>query len=254
MVGDKGMVEKARGIVFDNESGMYWAKYMGEWYLVHDLEQKEATSSGIALKDWEFYSAENKKIIAGRKENSRKEGEGRGAATPPKEPSTTPPQRTLPEAIEKEREREDMIEASDIHLNSDLVLQYEAEFTNRKTGEKTSRKWLGVNAWKLGLIEGYIKTGYSCDIQYTTEGDVVKCTVKLKKGDQEVSSEGVYTKNRLRSFLSSSKDECFETFAFRNAIKKIVSLKDVVTAVKTVQAEMQAMGVLPTKQVKELGE
>ena len=181
-------------------------------------------------------------------------GQQRGGAkpAPPKsEPARVPPNIEI-ERIEGENERSDLIEARDIAQNSDLVLQYEAEFKNRNTGETTKRKWLGINAWKLGLIEGYIKQGFSCDVKYEDTEQTTKCVVVLKKGEQVVSCEGVYTKTRLKGFLQGSKSECCETFAFRNAIKKIVSLKDVVMAVKEVQGEIQAMGVLPTKDVKEL--
>jgi hypothetical protein len=256
MVGEKGMVEKAKGIVFDNESGMYYAKYFGDWWLLNDLDQKEVVSIGVSATDYAFYSNENKTIMAKRKEDAKK-GEQKSPPVAPSPSGQRPPARPVDaEIVEPEVEREENIEAKamDISQNSDLVLQYEAPFTDRKTGEKTVRKWLGVNAWKLGLVEGYIKTGFSCSIAYESTDELLKCHIKLKKGDQEVISEGTYTKNRLRTFLSSSKEECFETFAFRNAIKKIVSLKDVVTAVNVVQAEIAKMGLLPTKDVKSLGE
>lgn len=243
--------KKAHDLVWQNkESGFYYIFIDNNPWLIHEVSFGEAAECGMKKDTWEFYTAENEKLKAKRK----KEYEERQARQSPPPPQNTQGQSSVEGFSDREREQEDMIEAGDIHLNSDLVLQYEAEFTNRKSGEKTVRKWLSVNAWKLGLIEGYIKQGFSCSIDYSTEGDVVKCVVKLKKGEQEVASEGVYTKTRLKSFLASSKDECFETFAFRNAIRKIVSLKDVVKAVKEVRAEIQEMGVLPTKQVRELGE
>ena len=254
MVGEKGLAEKTKGVWFDNESGMYYVKYFGDWWLVNDLDLKEAVSVGVSTTDYAFYSNENKTIMAKRKDDAKK-GELKSPPATPTSSGQRPPARLVDaEIVEPEVEREEAMEAVDISQNSDLVLQYEAEFKDKKTGATTSRKWLGVNAWKLGLIEGYIKTGFSCSITYESKDDLLKCHIKLKKGDQEVISEGTYTKNRLRTFLSSSKEECFETFAFRNAIKKIVSLKDVVTAVKDVQDGMKSMGLLPTKGVERLGE
>jgi len=187
----------------------------------------------------------------GRRPTSYTGQSGSKSAPPKSEPARVPANIEI-ERIEGENERSDLIEARDIAQNSDLVLQYEAEFRNKNTGETTKRKWLGINAWKLGLIEGYIKQGFSCDVKYEDTDQTTKCVVTLKKSEQIISCEGVYTKNRLKGFLQSSRSECCETFAFRNAIKKIVSLKDVVLAVKEIQGEIQAMGALPTKDVKEL--
>jgi len=247
MVGEGNSVEKAKGITFDKESGLYYAKFFGQSYLVHDLDLKDALSIGIVQTDYDFYSAENKKIMAMR--NAEAYGEGK---VPPHPPS--PPRPVSVEIVGPEQEPGDAEEAQDISANSDMVLQYEAPFTDKKTGEKTMRQWLGVNAWKLGLIEGYIKTGFSCNISYLETDTTVKCIIKLKKGEQEVCVEGTYTKARLRNFLQSSKIECCETFAFRNAVKKIVSLKDVVTAVRATQDEMKKMGMLATKEVKSISE
>ena len=152
---------------------------------------------------------------------------------------------------ETDLERADIVEAKDIAENNDLVLQYSAPFRNRKTGKIEVRKWLGVNAWKLGLIEGYIKQGYTCKIEYEDTKETRKCRITLKKGEQEIVSEGTYTKSRLKSFLHPAKEECFDTFAFRNAIKRIVSLRDVVRAVIETQKEVQRMGALPTREVEE---
>jgi len=152
---------------------------------------------------------------------------------------------------ETDLERADLLEAQDIVGNSDLVLQYSAPFKNRRTGKVEMRSWLGTNAWKLGLAEGYLKQGFSCNIKYEDTDEFKKCTVTLKKGDQEIVSEGIYTKSRLKSFLHPAKEEALSTFSFRNAIKKIVSLRDVVRAVIETQKEVQKMGALPTKKIEE---
>jgi hypothetical protein len=249
MVGEKGMVEKAKGIMFDNESGLYFVKYFNEWWLIDTLDEKEAGSAGVAKKEYDFYKNENKTIMAARNAAAQA---GKGDKTPPQAPA--PPRQVPVEIVGPEQEAGDAVEAQDISQNSDMVLQYEAPFTDKKTGEKVMRKWLGVNAWKLGLIEGYIKQGFSCDISYEHTDLDVKCTVKLQKDAQNITVWGTYTKTRLKSFQQSCKIEVCETFAFRNAIRKIVSLKDVVVAVKAVQLEMKEMGLLATKEVKSLSE
>jgi len=147
-------------------------------------------------------------------------------------------------------EQADIVEAQDIANNSDLVLQYEAPFKNRKTGQTEMRRWLGTNAWKLGLIEGYIKKGYSVNIKYRDTKEIRACEIHIEKGEQEISVQGCYTKSRLKNFLSPARDECFDTFAFRNAIKRIVSLKDVVVAVKETQEELTSIDVMPTKAIE----
>ena len=180
---------------------------------------------------------ENKEKRKKRKEEEKKEEEGLAKVE------------ILPS--ETDLEKADLLEARDIAENSDLVLQYSAPFRDKRTGKVEMRSWLGVNAWKLGLIEGYIKQGFSCRIQYKDTKEVRKCTITLKKGDQEIVSEGTYTKSRLRSFLHPARDECFDTFSFRNAIKRVVSLRDVVKAVLETQGEIQKMGALPTKKVED---
>ncbi|OYT54352.1 MAG: hypothetical protein B6U72_03015 [Candidatus Altiarchaeales archaeon ex4484_2] len=147
-------------------------------------------------------------------------------------------------------EQADLVEAQDIANNSDLVLQYEAPFKNRKTGQTEMRRWLGTNAWKLGLIEGYVKQGYSLSIEYKDTEELRTCFIELERDGQLIHAEGSYTKNRLKNFLSPAKDECFDTFAFRNAIKRIVSLKDVVRAVKETQEELTSIDVMPTKAIE----
>jgi hypothetical protein len=153
-----------------------------------------------------------------------------------------------------ELEKMDLAEARDIAQNSDLVLQYEAPFKNSKTGKTEMRKFLGTNAFKLGFIHQYIKQGWSVSISYKdekTEGDVVRvCKIVCKKENQIVEVEGKYAKSRLRSFLSPAKEECFDTFSFRNAIKRITSMEDIVTAAKVVQEDMTKMGMLPTREVQ----
>ena len=155
----------------------------------------------------------------------------------------------VPEVVEKPTELEvaDVMEARDIASNSDLVLQYSAPFRNRSTGKTETRAWLGVNAWKLGLIEGYIKQGFSCEIVYKDTDTEKVCTVTLQKGEQKIVCTGVYTKSRLQQFLHPTKEECYETFAFRNAVKKIVSLKDVVIAVNATQQELKTLEEMPTR-------
>jgi hypothetical protein len=91
MVGEKGMVEKAKNIVFDNESGLYWSKYFGDWWLVHELDAKEAAAVGLVPKDHEFYSNENRKIMAERKRNAEDGRHGRTPAPAKPEPPKSSP-------------------------------------------------------------------------------------------------------------------------------------------------------------------
>lgn len=166
---------------------------------------------------------------------------------------TMPPQATQ-QAPRTDLERADFAEAADMmSSNSDMTLQYSAVFKDK--GAPQTRSWLGINAWKLGYIEGYIKQGFSSEVKYTDRGqgddECRVCLLTLSKGDQTVIVEGSYTKKRLRWFLDPAKAECFDTFAYRNALKKIVSLHDVVRAAKNTMAEMESMELLPTKEVTD---
>lgn len=95
MVGEKGMVEKAKNIVFDNESGLYWSKYFGDWWLVDNLDAKEAAACGLIQKDHDFYSNENKKIMAERKRKAEDGGQGQS-----RPPAKAQPPKSLPSAKE----------------------------------------------------------------------------------------------------------------------------------------------------------
>lgn len=174
----------------------------------------------------------------------KRRGKELSEATPPVDVEVLPPQTS-------DLEQADLLEARDISGNSDLVLQYSAPFRNRKTGKTDQRSWLGVNAWKLGLIEGYIKKGFSCEIGYNDDKEVRICHITLTKDKQCIEVSGKYTKNRLKSFLSEAKNECFDTFAFRNALKKIVSLKDVIEAVITTQQQVKEMQQIPTREITD---
>jgi hypothetical protein len=93
MVSEKGMVEKAKGIWYDNESGLYYAKYFGGWTLVHDLYGKEALSVGISIGDHEKYSVENRRIMSERNAGAQREEQRRKhtTANPELHPATMPP-------------------------------------------------------------------------------------------------------------------------------------------------------------------
>ncbi len=173
---------------------------------------------------------------------------------PKQEQGTIVEAKVMSQTEVSELEKMDLAEARDIAQNSDLVLQYEAPFKNNKTNKIEMRKFLGTNAFKLGFIHQYIKQGWSVSITYKdekTEGDTVRvCKIVCKKDNQIVDVEGKYAKSRLRSFLSPAKEECFDTFSFRNAIKRITSMEDIVNAAKGVQEDMTKMGMLPTREVQ----
>jgi len=156
---------------------------------------------------------------------------------------------------ETEFYKRDIMEARAIAMNTDLVLQYEAPFKvkDKRTGKVKIeiKRWLGVNSWKLGLIDGYIDKGFSCVMKFTdSEDDKYRfCDINLKKGDQVIEVRGVYTKSRLKGFLDPSAEECYDTFAFRNAMKKIVSITSIAEAVIKAQEKLDEMNkrMLPTR-------
>ncbi|OQX56510.1 MAG: hypothetical protein B5M53_00965 [Candidatus Cloacimonas sp. 4484_209] len=240
-----------RKVVYDGKeyerTGRYFRMPSGTSALVYvDKEGKE----------YVLYRGEMTSIEQIKEMKEEKQEEEKSATTEVTTTEVAPPEKEQPVEVEvlsseADLERADLLEAQDIVGNSDLVLQYSAPFKNRRTGKVEMRSWLGTNAWKLGLAEGYLKQGFSCNIKYEDTDEFKKCTVTLKKGDQEIVSEGIYTKSRLKSFLHPAKEEALSTFSFRNAIKKIVSLRDVVRAVIETQKEVQKMGALPTKKIEE---
>lgn len=161
---------------------------------------------------------------------------------------------------EKEYWKRDIIEARDIALNTDFILQYEAPFRVKEKDESGKwtgkykieyRKWLGVNAWKLGLRK-FVDGGFGYTLRYTDiedkEGKKIRvCDLKLSKGEQVIEVRGLYTKDRIKSFLDPSREECYDTFSLRNALKKIVSVEDVAEMVTRAMKKLEAMPKPPTR-------
>ena len=155
---------------------------------------------------------------------------------------------------EKECWKRDIIEARDIALNTDFVVQYEAPFRVKEKDENGKwtgkykieyRKWLAVNAWKLGLRR-FVDNGFGYTLKYSDsqddEGrDIRVCDLKLTKGEQVIEVRWLYTKGRIKSFLDPSREECFDTFSLRNALKKLVSVEDVAEMVTRAMKKLEAM-------------
>lgn len=252
--------------IWENPEGFHFSEIDGLLRRTDQLSAAQAQRYGVTPEQLNASTAHNgaiqemiakKKQVAGQKKIDEP---GAPAQSPPpaqkreQEPEHVEAEVIGPEQMPADDSRMEEVEARDMGQNTDFTLQYEAEFTDKKTGEKIVRRWLSVNAIKLGFIEQYIKQGFSCAIKYEDKRDVVNCIIELKKGEQTIVAEGVYSKARLKSFLVHSAAECCQTFAYRNALRKIVSLKDIVKAVKETQAELQSMGMLPTKTTRvELG-